>query len=94
MGSNPTPSADAPVRTYDDTLEAFQVIRCMDTAERTTVEEDDARSAEYRRVSPRLAPATIGSYFCTFFPPTTEPRIEVKDRTAVPIVVEIGRAHV
>ena len=73
--------------TYDDTLEAFQVIRCMDTAERTTVEEDDARSAEYRRVSPRLAPATIGSYFCTFFPPTTEPRIEVKDRTAVPIVV-------
>ena len=61
--------------TYDNSLEAFQVISCMDTAERPTVAEDDADVAKLKAVAPRFAIRNVGSYFCTFFPPTTDPRI-------------------
>lgn len=76
-----------PDGTYSNALEAFQVIRCMDTVERPTVAEDDAGAAAFREVSPRLAPGTIGSYFCTFFPPTTDARIAVSGGAPVPILV-------
>jgi len=76
-----------PDGTYADTLEAFQVIRCMDSPERPTVDEEDASSADFREVSPRLAPGTVGTYFCTFFPPTRDPRIAITEVSTVPILV-------
>lgn len=73
--------------TYDNSLEAFQVITCMDDPERLTVAEEDASAADYQRVAPRYAPGTTGSYFCTFFPPSIDPRVDIAPTTAVPILV-------
>ena len=73
--------------TWGNELEAFQTIRCMDEAERLTVEEDDANAPKFNAVAPRFAPNTTGSYFCTFFPPSTDPRIEITGAGAGPIVV-------
>jgi pimeloyl-ACP methyl ester carboxylesterase len=76
-----------PDGTWSNFLEAFQVITCMDEAERPTVEEDDAAVERYLEVAPRFAPNTTGSYFCTFFPPAEDPRIEITGAGAGPIVV-------
>ena len=76
-----------PDGTYDNSLEAFQAISCMDDASRPTVEEDDAAVAAYRAVAPRFAPNTAGGYFCTFFPPSIDPRIDVTGIDAGPILV-------
>jgi hypothetical protein len=38
-------------------------------------------------VAPRFAPHTTGSYFCTFFPASDDPRIEITGAGAGPIVV-------
>src|SRR3954469_14280978 len=40
---------------YADALEAFQVISCMDSSERLTVEQDDATVPELQAVAPRMA---------------------------------------
>jgi pimeloyl-ACP methyl ester carboxylesterase len=76
-----------PDGTYANSLEAFQVISCMDTVERPSIEEDDADVANVEAVAPRFSMRTVGSYFCTFFPPTDDPRIEITGRDAGPIVV-------
>lgn len=76
-----------PDGTYDNSLEAFQVISCMDDAARPTVEEDDAAVAAYREVAPRFAPNTAGSYFCTFFPDSIDPRVAITGIGAGPILV-------
>jgi pimeloyl-ACP methyl ester carboxylesterase len=73
--------------TYPNTLEAFPTIFCMDRVERPTVAEDDAESAAVRAVSPRLAPGTTGSYMCSFFPPSTNPRVPITGAGAGPILV-------
>jgi pimeloyl-ACP methyl ester carboxylesterase len=73
--------------TYDNSLEAFQVISCMDTVERPTVAQDDADVAKLKAVAPRFAIRNVGSYSCTFFPPTTDPRIKITGKGAGPIVV-------
>ena len=73
--------------TYADSLEAFQVITCMDTAERPTVEEQDAEVAEFKRVAPRFTQRTVGDYSCTFFPAARDPRIAITGKGAGPIVV-------
>ncbi len=73
--------------TYDNLNEAFQVISCMDSSERPTVELDDATVSRLKAAAPRLAARTVGSYFCTFFPPATDPRIEITGKGAGPIVV-------
>lgn len=73
--------------TYDNSLEAFQAIVCMDRTERPTVATEDEWSARYREVAPRFAPGTTGSYFCTFFPPSPDPRVEIDVETSVPIIV-------
>jgi pimeloyl-ACP methyl ester carboxylesterase len=73
--------------TWPNYLEAFQVISCEDDPERPTVAEDDANAPKYRQVAPRMAPATIGSYFCTFFPPAADPRVAVTGKGAGPILV-------
>jgi pimeloyl-ACP methyl ester carboxylesterase len=76
-----------PFGTYGNELEAFQVISCMDSVERPTVEEDDADAAKLHAAAPRFAVRTVGDYGCTFFPPPTDPRIEITGNGAGPIVV-------
>jgi pimeloyl-ACP methyl ester carboxylesterase len=76
-----------PDGTWGNELEAFQTISCMDDPERLTVEEDDATAPEYVAVAPRFAPGTTGTYFCTFFPPAVDPRVEITGDGAGPIVV-------
>ena len=76
-----------PDGTWDNSLEAFQAIHCMDTAERLTVEEEDALAPQYNEIAPRFAPGTTGSYFCTFFPESIDPRVEITAAGAGPIVV-------
>jgi len=72
---------------YDNKLEAFQTIFCMDRTERLTVAEDDANAPELTAVAPRMSPGTTGSYMCTFFPETQDPRIPITGKGAGPIVV-------
>jgi hypothetical protein len=72
---------------WGNELEAFQTISCMDDEERLTVEEDDATAPQFNEVAPRFAPGSTGSYFCTFFPPSTDPRIEITGDGAGPILV-------
>ncbi len=77
-----------PDGTYGNELEAFQSISCADSAERLTVEEEDALAPRFTEVAPRLAPeGSSGGYFCTFFPPAIDPRIEITGAGAGPIVV-------
>lgn len=79
--------ARQPDGTWDNSLEAFQVISCMDMPERLTVEEDDATAAEFIAIAPRFSPGTTGSYFCTFFPPTDDPAVKVTGAGAGTILV-------
>jgi pimeloyl-ACP methyl ester carboxylesterase len=73
---------------YGNELEAFQAISCADTDERPTVEEVDEEAALFTEAAPRLAPeGSIGGYFCTFFPASIEPRVDVSGVGAGPIVV-------
>jgi pimeloyl-ACP methyl ester carboxylesterase len=77
-----------PDGTYDNSLEAFQVISCADTAERQTVEEADAEAHLYVEAAPRLnGHSEGGSYFCTFFPPSVDPRVTITGAGAGPILV-------
>jgi pimeloyl-ACP methyl ester carboxylesterase len=73
--------------TWDNSLEAFQVISCADEPARLTVEEEDASAAKFEAVAPRYSPATIGSYFCTFFPQSPDPEVQVNSKGAGPILV-------
>ena len=73
---------------YGNELEAFQVISCADTSERPTVEDADAEVPRFAEVAPLLVPDdSIGSYFCTFFPPALDPRVDITGAGAGPIVV-------
>ena len=76
-----------PDGTWGNELEAFQSISCMDDPERLSVAEDDATASEFNEVGPRFAPGTTGSYFCTFFPPSTDPRVDITGAGAGPILV-------
>jgi pimeloyl-ACP methyl ester carboxylesterase len=76
-----------PDGTYGNLLEAFQAISCADEDERPTVEEADAEAAELIGVAPRLFPYTTGSYSCSFFPESLDPRISITGVGAGPIVV-------
>ncbi|MFM8267116.1 MAG: alpha/beta hydrolase [Ilumatobacteraceae bacterium] len=72
---------------YGNQLEAFQAIVCADTRERPDVEDEDAFAAELRSIAPRFAPSTAGTYFCTFFPPSTDPRTRITGGPRVPMIV-------
>ncbi len=76
-----------PDGTYDNSLEAFQTITCMDVAERPTVAEDDATAPQFTAIAPRLAPGSTGSYFCTFYPQAQDPRVPITGAGAGPILV-------
>ena len=73
--------------TYGNELEAFQVISCADTPERPALDEVEAEAALLSEASPRLAPPGSLSYFCSFFPPSLDPRVTVTGAGAGPIVV-------
>jgi pimeloyl-ACP methyl ester carboxylesterase len=73
--------------TYGNLIEAFQAINCADQAERSTVAESDAEVDQVLAVAPRIFPYTTGSYSCTFFPPSVDPRVEITGAGAGPIVV-------
>ncbi len=73
--------------TYANSLEAFQVISCMDSPDRPTVEQDDADVAKFQAVAPRFARRSVGNYSCTFFPATSDPRTAITGNGAGPIVV-------
>ena len=72
---------------YDNSLEAFQTISCMDRPERPTVAEEDANAAKYIAIAPRFAPGTTGNYFCTFYPATQDPEVTITGKGAGPILV-------
>ena len=72
---------------YDNSLEAFQTISCMDTVDRATVAEDDATAPQFNQAAPRMGAGTTGSYFCTFFPTPNDPRVTITGAGAGPIVV-------
>jgi pimeloyl-ACP methyl ester carboxylesterase len=72
---------------YSNLLEAFQAISCADQVERPTPDEDDAEAEQLIGVAPRVFPQTTGGYFCTFFPPALDPRIEITGAGAGPIMV-------
>ena len=72
---------------YDNSLEAFQTITCMDATERLTVEEDDATAPQFNQAGPRYAPGTTGSYFCSFFPASSDPRVAITGAGAGPVLV-------
>ncbi|HET9665884.1 MAG TPA: alpha/beta hydrolase, partial [Desertimonas sp.] len=55
--------------------------------ERLTVEEEDALSSQFNEIAPRFSPGSTGSYFCTFFPESIDPRVEITGAGAGPIVV-------
>ena len=63
-----------PDGTWPNLLEAFQVIECMDSTDRPTIEEYDANALAIRDLAPRFSPNTIGGYDCTWFPPAEHPR--------------------
>jgi hypothetical protein len=73
--------------TWGNELEAYQTIFCMDRQDRPTVEESDAQAPLLNEAAPRMEPGTAGDYMCTFFPPTTDPRIDITGAGAGPIVV-------
>ena len=72
---------------YPNSLEAFQTIYCMDTVERLSIEEEDATAPEFLAAAPRISPGTTGSYFCSFFPATDDPRVTITGAGAGPILV-------
>jgi hypothetical protein len=52
------------------------------------VAEEDALAPRFTEAAPRLAPEGIGgSYFCTFFPPSIDPRVDITGSGAGPVVV-------
>lgn len=76
-----------PDGTWPNMLEAFQTISCMDESSRFTVDEEDAQVAQFNEAAPRFAPGTTGSYFCTFYPESSDPRAAITGAGAGPIVV-------
>jgi pimeloyl-ACP methyl ester carboxylesterase len=73
--------------TYENVIEAFQVISCMDTKDRPTVEQSDADVPAQQAAAPRINRRSVGDYFCTFFPPPTDPEVTITGDGAGPIVV-------
>jgi pimeloyl-ACP methyl ester carboxylesterase len=73
--------------TWDNTIEAFQVIRCMDDPERESQEEAQARLDEARAIAPRVVPATVATPSCGTFPAPDQGRIEITGVGTAPIVV-------
>ena len=72
---------------YSNLLESFQAISCADDPSRPSVAEADADAETLIGAAPRLFPYTTGSYTCSFFPESIDPRIVITGIGAGPIVV-------
>lgn len=73
--------------TWDDTIEAFQVIQCMDDPERESLDVAQARLDEARAIAPRVVPATVAAPSCAAFPAPAEGRVDITGAGTAPIVV-------
>ena len=73
--------------TWDDTIEAFQVIQCMDDVERESIDVAQARLDEARAIAPRVVPATATAPSCAAFPAPAQGRIDITGAGTAPIVV-------
>lgn len=76
-----------PDGTYDNDLEAFNAISCVDDPGPSTVEESDAQTQKFFDVAPRMAPGFTGGYGCVFWPAKADRRIDITGKGAGPIVV-------
>lgn len=76
-----------PDGTWENTLEAFQVITCADDPKRETPEEALAALDEVRAAAPRMVPATFTMPACGGIPLASEGRIAITGDGAGPIVV-------
>lgn len=76
-----------PDGSYDNELEAFNAISCLDDPGPSTVEESEAQNAEIFAAAPRMAPGFVGGYGCVFWPTKADRRIEITGKGAGPIVV-------
>jgi pimeloyl-ACP methyl ester carboxylesterase len=73
--------------TYGNELEAFQTISCADTPERPTIDEIEDDAEALTEAAPRFVPDGTLSFFCSFFPPALDPRLDITAADAGPIVV-------
>ena len=76
-----------PDGTYGNELEAFNAISCVDSGDRSSIEESEDAVAEYKKVAPRMWPAFTGGYGCVFWPAKADPRVDITGKGAGPIVV-------
>jgi len=76
-----------PDGTYDNELEAFNAISCVDDPGPLTVEESEAQNEKIFAAAPRMAPGFTGGYGCVFWPAEADRRIDITGKGAGPIVV-------
>ena len=79
--------ARQPDGTYGNRSKRSRRSSAWTTASGLTVEEDDAAARLHGRRTPLRAWHDRFDYFCTFFPPATDPRIAITGAGAGPIVV-------
>jgi pimeloyl-ACP methyl ester carboxylesterase len=75
--------------TWENTLEAFQVIQCADEPRRETPEQAQATLDSVRAVAPRMVPATVATPSCSRFPLAPAGRVGITGAGA-PAVVVVG----
>ena len=73
--------------TYDNLLEAFTAISCVDDQGATTVEELDTYLPQFTAAAPRLGNYFSAGYNCALWPVPSVPQVEVANAGNVPIVV-------
>ena len=73
--------------TYDNLLEAFTAISCIDDQGATTVEELDSYLPQFTAAAPRLGTYFSAGYNCALWPVPSVPQVEVANAGNVPIVV-------
>ncbi len=73
--------------TYDNLLEAFTAISCIDDQGATTVEELDSYLPQFTAAAPRLGFYFSAGYNCALWPVPSVPQVEVANAGNVPIVV-------
>lgn len=78
-----------PDGTWENTLEAFQVIQCADDPERETPEQAQATLDSVRAVAPRMVPGTVATPACALIPLAASGRAEITGSGA-PAVVVVG----
>ena len=76
-----------PDGTYDNLLEAFIAISCLDDNGGETVEDIEAEIPQFEAVAPRLGKYFAIGYNCALWPAKSTPRATMTNIGSVPIVV-------